>query len=384
MKGNARTQDRVVRRIAGLRPGDVLEKENLEQARINLQKSGLFAEVRIRAEPCTDPAGEGSPAVRIILEVEDKWTLIPIPVFSSDGSSSVTGGLILIESNLAGTGKMLISGGMGGTEGFSGFAVFSDPALFDTPFKLSFSASGGAGSEERLYPDGEKSYSFDSNDAGASLGLGYQFTNRLSAALGGRFEQRDINRLKGPDSEDLKLKQTQGEVSLSSSYDATVPYGALLKGCMVSGRAVYFLFEKTACADGQASAHIPTFWNQRLRLLGAGGGGFRPVLAEESISGRDGFRTLPFGRVSAEDYWSAAAAYDVPVFSQDWGSVVISGFYEHGWYRSPAVGRHYFYGPGGGFRVYLRKLAIPALGIDAAYNLSAGQMVMSIALGMKM
>ena len=136
--------------------------------------------------------------------------------------------------------------------------------------------------------------------------------------------------------------------------------------------------------SGQAALNVPTLAAQRLRLLAAGGFGQRPLLSEEPLSGRDGFRTLPFGKATAKDFWSTAVAYDLPVLTQSWGAVVISSFYEHGWYRSAAAGEHDFYGPGAGFRVYLRKLAIPALGVDAAYNLQSDQTVFSIAVGMQM
>ncbi|HKK65667.1 MAG TPA: hypothetical protein VJ967_07420, partial [Clostridia bacterium] len=114
VRGNARTLDPVVQRIAGLETGSDLDEKSLTQARINLKKSGLFAEVAIKAQPCPAAGAGGSAGksadapVTLILEVEDKWTLIPVPFFSSDGSS-VMGGLVAIESNLLGTGKQLIS-----------------------------------------------------------------------------------------------------------------------------------------------------------------------------------------------------------------------------------------------------------------------------------
>lgn len=394
VRGNSRSLDTTVQRISDIETGVLLSEDAVAQARINLKKSGLFAEVDIKAVACRpDSAGVAAPdaeAVRLILEVEDKWTLIPVPFFSSDGES-LMGGLIVIESNLLGTGKQLISGVMGGTEGLSGFAVFADPALLGSNYRLSLSASGGVGSEEIATPDGETALAFDNNSYGGSFGLGYRFTNRFEAGFRARIEQHELSGISGPAAAGLssaqlaaEIGESQQQLGLEARYDATVPYGSLLKGFETAARATYSLVLDAPAIDAQASYNLPTIAGQRLRLLAAGGYGERSVISEEPVSGRDGFRTLPFGKATADDFWSAAVAYDVPVLTRGWGAMVISSFYEQGWYHSSAVGRFDFYGPGAGFRIYLRRIAIPALGVDVAYNLQSGRTVFSVAVGMRM
>lgn len=387
VRGNRRSLDATVQRISDIEAGALLSEGAVDQARINLKKSGLFAEVDIKASACQPDDTE---EVRLILEVEDKWTLIPVPFFSSDGES-IMGGLVVIESNLLGTGKQLISGAMGGTDGLSGFAVFADPALFRSNWQLSLSASGGVGSEEIATPDGETALEFDNNSYGGSFGLGYRFTNRFEAGFRARIEQHELSGITGPAAAGLssaqitdEIGELQQQLGLQARYDATVPYGSLLKGFETAARATYSLVLDAPSIDAQASYNLPTIAGQRLRLLAAAGCGERSLISEEPVSGRDGFRTLPFGKATADDYWSAAVAYDVPVLTQGWGAMVISSFYEQGWYRSSAVGQFDFYGPGAGFRIYLRRIAIPALGVDVAYNLQSDRTVFSVAVGMRM
>ncbi len=392
VRGNSRSLDSTVQRISDIETGALLSEGAVDQARINLKKSGLFAEVDIKAAACRPEAGAAvdTDAVRLILEVEDKWTLIPVPFFSSDGDS-VMGGLVVIESNLLGTGKQLISGAMGGTEGLSGFVVFADPAFLRSNWQLSLSASGGVGSEEIATPDGETALEFDNNSYGGSFGLGYRFTNRFEAGFRARVELHELDAISGSAATGLsdaqlndEIGESQQQLGLQARYDPTVPYGSLLKGFETSARATYSLVQDAPSIDAQLSYNLPTTAGQRLRLLAAAGYGQRSLISEEPVSGRDGFRTLPFGKATADDYWSTALAYDVPVLTQGWGAMVISSFYEHGWYRSSAVGDFDFYGPGAGFRIYLRRIAIPALGVDVAYNLRSDRTVFSVAVGMRM
>jgi hypothetical protein len=122
----------------------------------------------------------------------------------------------------------------------------------------------------------------------------------------------------------------------------------------------------------------------RTRVLAAGGWGDRPLFLEMGISGRDGFRTLPFGEIRADRYGSLAVAHDLPIVRGDWGAFTVTSFFEWGAYDATGVDPVSFYGPGGGVRVYIRRLAIPALGVDVGYNLATKLFAFSIAVGGRM
>lgn len=375
ISGNTRTRDRTVLRIGRVETGEILVPNTITRLEDNLIKSGLFARSSVSVEALPDRT------VRLSIEVEEKWTLLPIPVFFTDGDS-IMGGVVVIESNLAGTAKNLISGVMGGTDGLSVFAVYVDPAVLQSSWKITVSGGAGTQEEEIDTPDGEFAYLIQGESLSASFGLGYAFGERLE--IGGRVRIQDyiadtIEGITLP--ANTYLEQQFG---LQGRWDTTRPYGALLRGIDVSMESA-FLFQSAEFAHrGTAAYFIPTVAGQRLRLLLQGGYGEKPFYLEDPVSGRDGFRTLPFGKATADDYISISGGYDVPVLERSWGALVLTGFYELGWYSASYVGSHLFQGPGGGFRVYLQKVAVPALGLDLAYNLESDALVFSVALGMRM
>jgi hypothetical protein len=109
-----------------------------------------------------------------------------------------------------------------------------------------------------------------------------------------------------------------------------------------------------------------------------------PAIAETGVSARDGFRTLPYQAATADRWVSGAAFYDLPVISADWGALVLSHYWEVGTYETEILSPQPFYGPGGGFRVYIRQVAIPAVGLDVAYNLADPAWVFSFTVGAQM
>ncbi|MFO7850224.1 MAG: BamA/TamA family outer membrane protein [Spirochaetia bacterium] len=385
VRGNERSLDSTVLRISELEVGDIVREENVSGALLKLEKSDLFSEVAIHVEPESSEAD----SVCLVIYAEDKWTFIPVPFFMSDGESSM-GGLVVVESNLFGTGKQIVTGGMAGSDGLFGFAAFVDPSFLQSSWRLNSSFNGGRRVNEIHTPDNKKALSFTDNTVGASLGFTYRFTDTLSAGFKTTMEQHEISDIQSPSDsmEEKSLREGIGEsvleISLLFNYDGTVPYGSLQQGFMFLSEASYVYEYHSPVVDGRLIFNIPSFADGRVRLLALGGYGERPLVSEKPISGQDGFRTLPFGKVSADDYWSLAAAYEWPVYTQSWGSLVFTTIFEHGWYRSSEVGDFFFSGPGAGFRIYLQRIAIPALGLNVAYNLREERTVFSVAIGMQM
>jgi hypothetical protein len=370
LEGLRKTREEVVYNLLEIEEGDPVTADLFQSIEETLLDSDLFASVQVSGRTVVQGG------VELVVVLDEKWTLVPIPFFSTDGSA-YQGGLILIETNLLGRNKQLISAGFLGTDGVRGFVAYGDPAVFGSNWSTGLSAGAGRNESERLLPDETllRSYEYDQQRLG--FDVGYNFSRRTGVSVGLGYERWDI--LSGDNLEDTQFV----EPSLAVRYDGTRPIDVLRVGprARLRARTVTYRTGWEIAAGGEWA--IPVATTHRLRLAASGAVGEMPAVAEQVISG-DGYRTLPYQAVSADSWGSASGIYDLPILSADWGALVLSHFWEVGAYTNDDVDPRLFYGPGGGFRVYIRQVAIPALGLDVAYNVPDNGFVFSFSVGAQM
>lgn len=379
IEGLQRTRERTVLDILPVTVGDEVNDASLELIRNELIDSGIFAEAEARIDPIPGTPDEGA----LVITLDEKWTLVPVPFFSTNGETS-SGGLILIESNLLGRNKQLISAGTIGTDGFGGFLLFVDPSVRGSRWNISTNVATGRDDTEALLTDGTlvRRYEFDRNALG--IGIGYKVHPDVNVRAGlGLSSIRLIDYEAGLDQSEPD-DSVYLEPELRIEYDGTVPLDVLRRGPEAETAFRYVTEENGWELRGMARYNLGIAGYQRLRLMAAGGTGAMPTLAETDISSRDGFRTVPYQATRADNWGSGAVAYDLPVLRGGWGALVLSHYWEAGSWDADAHDRQYFYGPGAAFRVYIRQVAIPALGIDYAYNLESSDFVFSLTVGARM
>lgn len=381
VEGLVRTKESVVRSLLPFQAGDYVTREALDQARLILQKSGIFSEVSLRVEK--NPNGDETD---VVVTLEDKWSLIPVPYFTTDGTS-YQGGLFLIEANLLGYNMFLMSALYGGTSsGLRGLFVFSNPSVAGSSWSLTSTAGFGTASETNIrLPDGSSVRSFTGSKHHIGLGLGLAIDDRFSVEGTVTYRNWEINGFE-PGLDSNPVQDTwYVEPVVTVRYDDTTLADVLPVGLtgMLSGRFLWFEEGWEIGGELSWSKRIRTF--QRLRLLASAGLGAMPPLAETAIDARDGFRTLPFKKTAADTWGSVSVGYDLPIWRSSWGVAIINHFWEVGSYDSDVFEHPIpFGGPGLGFRLYLRKIAIPAFGVDIAYNLFDPSWVFSVSVGVQM
>lgn len=379
IEGLQRTRERTVLDIIPVALGDRVRDDSIERIRNELIDSGIFAEAEVRVDPIPGTPADGE----LVIVLDEKWTLVPVPFFATNGETS-TGGLILIEGNLFGRNKQLISAGTLGTDGFSGFVAFVDPSVRGSRWSLSTSTSTGRDDTEALLSDGTvvRRYEFDQTSAG--LGVGYRIHPDLNLRTRlGLTSFRLIDYEAGLDG--LEPGDTiYLEPGIQIEYDRTVPLDVLRRGFAADAAYRYVTEENGWEFRARATYNFGIAGYQRLRLLTSGGIGAMPAIAESDISSSDGYRTVPYQATRADSWGSGAIAYDLPVLRGGWGALVLSHYWEAGTWDADSHDAQFFYGPGAAFRVYIRQVAIPALGIDFAYNLESSDYVFSFTVGARM
>jgi hypothetical protein len=153
---------------------------------------------------------------------------------------------------------------------------------------------------------------------------------------------------------------------------AEVQHAFALDGTSSAYNAAIFDAKWAAAAPlaGVLSAHAHAFT------------GSMPVVFEERLGGLDGSRTIPgSGLVAADRYASLSLEYQVPIVTLSPGTATGVFFGEVGRYaRNDEAGVTYG-GPGVGFRFFLNRVALPAVGVDAGYEVVSMRVAFSIAVG---
>ena len=123
------------------------------------------------------------------------------------------------------------------------------------------------------------------------------------------------------------------------------------------------------------------FGRHRLSLLVHGGAGEMPPAFETRIGGMAGYKTLPSNEISADYYISGTLTWECPFYHSSFLTVTAAASWEQGAFKKDDHGMQNAFGPGAGFRVYLKKIAIPAVGLDLVYNIEARELLFAGSVG---
>ncbi|POQ98286.1 hypothetical protein AU468_13805 [Alkalispirochaeta sphaeroplastigenens] len=404
LEGLRKTRETAVLQAIPLEQGDPVTARTLTDLEEILLDTGIFSEVTLTTRPA---AGEPSPAtvtpsgtgqadparVDLVITLREKVTLVPIPFFATDGSAA-TGGLILLESNLLGLNKQLITVAIAGTEGFNGMVIYTDPSIAGSNWFGSFNTGLRETEEDHRLPDDTRIRDYTLKEQSLSGRLGYRFTRDIRAGAGLRLTNREISSFRGRVGAEVPEEGLFVVPSAFLDYDATRPRGVLRLGPKAGLRASLATGENHSGdiddlgweTSARAELALPLVPSRggRLRLLLSGGIGDMPLGEQQDISARDGYRTLPYQKTVADEWAGTAIFAEVPLINRSWGAFVVSHYWEAGTFDASEHSRQYFAGPGGGFRVYLREVAIPAMGFDVAANLIDPDVVFSFTIGAQM
>jgi hypothetical protein len=374
-EGPRRTKTEVIDDVVGLSPGDPVSAVDEDRITSELRRTGLFEDIEFQYVPTED-------GTVLIISMVEKWAFIPIPVLSV-GNGGFSVGAFLYDANFQGRRRMLFLGGVWSPDSWNSVLGFVNPSAWD---RVSLSLTGAAefGVVEDTLMDGSRERIYRAS----SLSLGNRFRFRTDAVLqpglghGLRVvspDERWNDEESTPDGAMYYLPRVffvanrtefreffEEGVTVYTEYEAGVP---------LQGEKLFHSVGSSAAVNGKV------FPRSRLGLVLSGEVSDRPAVMQTRPSG-PGFRTVPSGSYATQSFWGGAAEYELPVFTPGWGTVTLLGYYEAG--GASVESFRVFHGPGGGFRVYLARVAIPAVGFDMSYNQATRAWSGSFSLGMQM
>lgn len=354
IEGLKRTRTSAVRHIVNVKKGDSWTEETRDLVERRLKNYGTFRNVSLKESI------EGD-FVDLLIHLEDRWTLFPVPIVTTGSGSSF--GLGLFERNFFGTQKTTGMIVLIKEKKPRFFVLYNDPHFLFWDWELTL--IGG-------YRD-ETISDFEEEQVSAATLLRYRFNDFFSAGAGYRY---------------TNVTHKGGEVTpvdgISHALNLDFLYNRLyFDEDYVEGLALNLSFQRELWFSGfnhtlgslDASFYKKAFFQHTLALQnilslswdapfgyayvlgGKGGRGTMPVkgyddnefLAGQVLSGTLEYR-VPFF-TSRTFILSAVAFYDYAFFSEDLNRLFSSEF---------------IHSYGLSVRLYLRRLALPAFQIYAA------------------
>ena len=380
VNGLTRTRYSTVLKISKLETGISVNENTADEVRQRLLEAGIF---RNDVSVLLSGGPDGNAVIDITLE--DRWTFIPLPVgfVSSDGWLA---GAVVIQSNLAGLNQSLVAGTFASDDYIQGFSAWSNPAFFGSDY--SFGISGGFffGGKENLDISGDETLaSFKQSELSSRIRLGNTFfTNdewNISSGVKWLQGEDSTGYLQGYDD---NLLYWQNGISLS--WDNLYYRSFFNEGWSLGlDTTLYTSFRDMTnepSLDFNISKNLILAGRHLLKFKMNMGWQDSNLLNPLYIGGTEGSRALPSGDVAVKQYASGIASFEPVIFNPSWGIFTVPLYYEGGVLEPLQDSDSLFWhGPGVGFRFYVDKVAIPAIGADFTWDIERGTFKVAVSVG---
>lgn len=384
VSGAERTAPDAVASFLGLRPGAALPGSE-ETLRQKLLKSGVFSEAEVAFGP-----GDGG--TRVDVRVKDKWTLLAIPM-ASFNEGEWYAGVAAIDFNAFGTMKGIGVVGAYGSRRFQGAVRYDDKNFFGSPLGFSVGFMAQRRDQAVLDAAAAKEGSFRETSAAAFLEFSFPVAAGVKPALAVKGSASAFDEQAGrgglapaaPLPAESAFAATEAKIEL----DFTELRGVFAFGPKVLASAEYAVPLRGdlgyASVAGNATFVAPAFLGGAVTAYAQGEWGNRALPFSAELRGR-AFRVLQ-GGVRAPRYAGGSLELELPFVSNEVVAATVDLAFEGGACEIPLDGGPRFgafWGLAGGVRLYLKGVAIPAIGLDVGWNAPEGRPSFGLNVGFQM
>jgi hypothetical protein len=333
-------------------------------------------------EPVLVEIRDGTSGKVLTAEVKEKWALFPLPlVFISSGGTSFGG--FLVDTNAFGLNDKIFAGGLYNTDGWMlGGSYMHTPVSLKMP-GWNIAAFFNRQEREDTDQNAHVFRRFNMDSLRISTGLIFPISNIISGSLQVSYQtitlKEHTDTLRAPDTGRQSVGTSVALTARKTSWD-----GYLLSEESVSAQYAYTIgidassFHSINLAGIYQKSLVPGF---RLNLRS--GIVYDPDVPVFSESSPDtaGVNILP-SSFSAAHYAGGSAGFEKYLFQISAGTLSILASYQAVFSQGPILGDQFDHGVAASLSFYLSKLAIPAVGVGAAYNVAADYWQGSFSIGM--
>lgn len=375
--GLERTRESLIRSFLNARAGDRLSTFDSLGFEQKIYELGIIRNVSIEYESVGDGA-------EVFIDLDEKWTLIGFPFFMST-DDGYTFGLFAIESNLFGLNKQLVVGGFYGSSGWNVLTMYTEPGTGDYDFIYKASLFVGDNEVENHDIYGGKYQAYKAFTQSYGFSPGYHLGPfKAYLDLDYRRYSVDSDYDKG---RAAPLSDQFPAAGVTLEYKDQQYVDFRMKGTTVSGEYshIYSVSDGSHWDTGAVAFNytfIPV-WRCFVTANMSGGYGNVPDLLKTRVAGKSSFQSLRSGNIGTSEYGGTSLTGEVPLYSNNTLVCSLTTFGEGGILSLEEDWDTSYLGAGGGLKLYLKGVAIPAIGLVGAYNFEAEEYVYTFSIGMK-
>jgi hypothetical protein len=331
-------------------------------------------------EPVSVELARKDGGVTLLVQVEEKWSIFPVPlVLVSSGGTNF--GLFLADANAFGLRDQAAVGGMYSPDGWTGMALYRS-----TPERNNFPGWNGAFiySSQKKEEQNRKERTlrvYRATFLRASAGLEYPLADKLTFSFTVSFTDIAV-------SDPVLNAPEKGNRNIG--FSPAIAYRiSIWDGYLLSERSVSFSYGYMPALAGSSFHELDMNFAFAFPIVpgfvaslkgGATGKPGAGAALEDSPRGA-GSDILP-QKFTALHYAAAAAGFEKYLFKARQGTLSAFVSWQAVFSSGSLSGKTFDHGPAGGIRFYLSRVAIPALGFVAAYNVTTSLPQFSFSLGM--
>lgn len=353
--GLKRTSKAVVFKLIDVEVGDCIDKFNEEEFKDRILKTGIFSAADIKYNKRDTTIG-------ILINVKEQWTLVGLPMVSIGDVSEF--GLFMADTNFLGMQKTLGAGFIYSTDNeFLVTLGFTDKRFFTDYLGIVTSITV----DNR---DSDKKVNIETS-AGIikSIGQDLSITNSIDYRLKNR--EQEYKYVLNNISFILDQRKFRSDLA-TGGYHYLSYYGGW------GFREEKYVHDITA----DLSYTINPLINMYLTANFKGSAIDKPEPLEIETGGKDFNVTME--PIFVDRYLSGSIYLDYTFVKFSWGTFSAITFIEHGIYNKDHKKIEKYGGPGCGLKIYLKDIAIPALGILVGYNVYDKEYRGSVSIGFQM
>ncbi|MDR2630326.1 MAG: hypothetical protein LBC60_05330 [Spirochaetaceae bacterium] len=374
--GLKRTKNSVVQKALEKFIGQKSDEIDLPAVHAALMETGIL-------DPENVEIRDGGGDKILFVEVVEKWTILPLPMFMADTNGYISGGLFVMDMNVFGINDKFSLGGIYGTGGGMAMLFYAHSGRKTTLPDWSIAAVYTFGENKITDQKSNILCRWNAHVIRGAASLGYSFLgDRFKTSLDFGFND---NIPAGPESGFLPPEKPVMRISLSpgldyyqSSFDGflmesqsfSLSYTTALGigGDTVQSIEFKGLFEKSMLPGFKlifsfAAGH--TFHADRFTLL-------HPSFVVPILPASYGAKTFFAAQDGIEKY----------LFRWKYGTLSVKANYQIVESESPGLGWNFDHGPGAAISFFLSRIALPAVSITFNYNIPKQHFVSGFSMGM--